>query len=349
MRRITLILSDLYLPIEGGPQDTGRGASFAAALDLPNLDWLLRFAGRVERIGDWRSWLSADLGGFDLARMSVAECCALGSLPESSARTAWFATPVYLEARIDHVRLADRGLLRLGDDERETWRQSFALAFGPDYALHDAGERSFLLSGAAAARVASVDPARLLDADIGQALPTGPSAGELRRLGTEIEMWLHGSPINAARERARSRRVSAFWLWGGGSWVGGGDPAPVAVVKRGPGEKVQVFGGDPFLPALAGAPVSSAPQSFAALDAGDNRCVVEFAPMSGAKNESLTELDAHWFAPAREALSSGEIDTVDLVANDRWFRIAKYPRWRLWRRRTSWLAQLARRVPNAKA
>jgi hypothetical protein len=338
MRRITLILSDLYLP-----EEAGRGASFPAALDLPNLDWLLRFAGRVERVGDWRAWLSADLGVFDLARMSVAEVCARGSMPASSASTAWFATPVHLEARIDHVRLADRGLLRLGAEERETWKRDFALAFGPGYALHDAGERSFLLSGAAPTRAASVDPSRLLDADIGQALPTGPSAGELRRLGTEIEMWLHGAPANLAREKRRHRRVSALWLWGGG--LPGNDtgvPAPDATAKAPPHAKTVVHGGDPFLSAIAGASLSPAPASIAALDTREDRCIVELTPMSGSKTESLAELDAHWFAPARDALRRGDLTTVDVIANDRWFRITARSGWRFWRKRSSWLQQLAR-------
>lgn len=336
MRRITLILSDLFLP-----EEAGRGASFPAALDLPNLDWLLRFAAGVERIGDWRTWLSADLGAFDLARMSVAHCCALGSMPASSASNAWLATPVHLEARIDHVRLADRGLLRLGAEERETWKHDFALAFGPGFALHDAGERSFLLSGASPIRVASVDPSRLLDADIGQALPTGPSAGELRRLGTEIEMWLHGAPANLVREQRRQRRVSALWLWGGGLRSSSGGPAPPANASALPQATAGLYGGDPFLRALAGTS-STAPPGFAALDTRADRCVVELSPMSGPKNESLAELDANWFAPARETLTRGELDSVDLIANDRRFRIDARPGWRFWRRRSSWLQQLAR-------
>ena len=42
MRRLTLILSDLYLPEEARRGD----APFRRRVDLPNLDWLLRFAER---------------------------------------------------------------------------------------------------------------------------------------------------------------------------------------------------------------------------------------------------------------------------------------------------------------
>lgn len=340
MRRLSLILSDLFVPQDAAPE--------VAARDLPNLDWLLRFAVGAVRIPDWRSWLAAELGSAGAADLPVAQVCAQ-ALPGPVTGAVWLATPVHLEARLDHVRLADRGLLRLGADERQAWRSEFARSFGPQYALHDAGERAFLLSGPAATRVASVDPARLLDADIGAALPSVPSAGELRRLGTEIEMWLHGAAANAARERLRERRISALWLWGGGE-------AEVASRAAGPdtanGEQVQLHGGDPFLVALAGSasrPVTPAPASFAALDGRANRGVVELTPMSGLPGESLPMLDSAWFAPMRAALSDGRLDSIDLIANDRWFQVAARPAWRIWRKRSSWLAQLGRQLPDAKA
>jgi hypothetical protein len=349
MRRLTLILSDLYLP-----EGVTNGGVHAQAIELPELEWLMRFARRVEPIRDWRSWLIAELGVAGLSGVPVAQCCALGLLPATAASNCWLATPVHLQARLDHVRLADRGLLRPGADERRAWCEEFARAFGPEYALHDAGERTFLLSGLGASRVASVDPARLLDADIGQALPVVPAGGELRRLGTEIEMWLHGAALNTVRERARHRRISALWLWGGGA---ADSIAPVA--RPATPEVVQLFGGDAFLVALArevgtspGAmprQLSPAPRSFAALESGATHCVVELTPMSGPPEESLATLEPAWFTPAREALSSGDLECVDVIANDRWFRIAARPAWRIWRRRRSWLAQLGRGVPGAKA
>jgi hypothetical protein len=330
MRRLTLILSDLYLP-----EEAVRGGAFPSALDLPHLDWLLRFAGQAHHVGDWRRWLCGELGASHLAGLSVAQACAIGRWSAADASRAWLATPVHLEARLDHVRLADRGLLRLGAEEREDWMLDFARSFGPEYALHDAGERSFLLSGAAEVRAASVDPARLLDADIGRALPSGPSGGELRRLGTEIEMWLHGAAPNLARERARERRVSALWLWGGGV----ADPV-VPPAAPPPIEGIHLYGGDPFLSAL-GFTVLASP-AWATLDRGATHCVIELSPMSGPKSESLANLESLWFAPARDALRDGSLEALDLVANDRCFRIASRPSWRLWRRKSSWLAQLGR-------
>jgi hypothetical protein len=345
MRRLTLILSDLYLP------EDAAGGAIPAALELPSLDWLLRFANRAQRISDWRSWLSADLGALRLARLPVAQVCALGLLPPAAASSAWLATPVHLEARLDHVRLSDRGLLHVDPEERTSWRAEFAQIFGPQYALHDGGDRAFLLTGAAQATTVSVDPARLLDADIGDALPPSPAAKELRRLATEIEMWLHGARLNVTRDQSRARRVSALWLWGGGA----GD----ATQALGPDDHaldvLHMHGRDPYLLALAHLArqfgcivqqrlVNAAPRSFAELTDLAGRTVVELAPMSGPISESLAALEASWFAPMQAALSAGSLDRVDLVANDRWFDIAARPSWRIWRRRNPWLAQLARKA-----
>jgi hypothetical protein len=349
MRRLTLILSDLYLP-----EESVNDSRHAKPIELPNLEWLLRFARRVERIPDWRSWLSADLGDAHLSGVPLAQACAFGLLPAPIDSTCWLATPVHLEARLDHVRLADRGLLRPDSSERRAWCDEFARVFGPEYALHDAGERTFLLSGLSATHVASVDPARLLDADIGHALPSVPSSGELRRLGTEIEMWLHSAALNTARERASQRKISALWLWGGAPLD---TSAPSAINSSRP-ELMRCYGGDAFLVALARQasriryeipPVIPAPRSYAELDGNATRWVVELTPMSGPPAESLSVLDTEWFAPARAALSARQLDCVDVLANDRWFRITARPGWRVWRRHIPWLAQLGRDVSSAKA
>jgi hypothetical protein len=343
MRRLSLILSDFYLPMESGPEEAGT--AMPAALDLPNLDWLLRFARANELIHDWRTWLSADLGDLRFAQQSVAQACAFGLLQPEVARHAWLATPVHLEARLDHVRLADRGLLRVSAQENRSWCEEFARAFGPDYALHGAGECGFLLTGLAGGNVVSVDPARLLDSDIGHALPKGAASGELRRLGTEIEMWLHGAPLNTAR----ARRVSALWLWGGGQ---GKEQGHEALAGESAGFGVfRVHGRDPYLLALARLarqnPVTPAPSSLGALGEILDRVVVELAPMSGTNAETLAMLDANWLAPARAALNAGSLDALDLVANDRCFHLAPRPGWRVWRRQTSWLTQLGRRASKA--
>ena len=338
MRRLTLILSDLYLP-----EEAAGSASSPPPVDLPGLDWLLRFAERPRRIDDWRTWLAGQLGKTRFARLPVALACEM-KLLNRGIGDAWLATPVHLEARLDHVRLVDRGVLRIEAHQRAAWCEEFARVFGPQYSLHDIGERAFLLTGIAPTAAQTRDPLRLLDSDIAGALPRGPEAAELRRLGAEIEMWLHRAALNSRRERARELRISALWLWGGGLAPDEHRAASIA-----PMGEVRFHGDDPFLRALAESFARSherevrlapAPRAYSTVDPDAEQAVVELTPMTGPPEQSLHSLEANWFAPLRAALANGSLEACDLVANDRWFNIRARSGWKFWRRKVKWLEQL---------
>jgi len=331
MRRLTLILSDFYVS-----EEAGRDVSPPPTRELPNLEWLLRFADPPGAIGDWRRWLIEQTPpGWQ--QQSIAACSSYGHLDVEELKSAWFATPVALEARLDHVRLLDRGLLHLDESERASCRDEFTRIFGPTYQLKEGGARTFFLTGLPAKEVRTTDPARLIGNEIGPSLPAR-EAGDLRKLWTEIEMWLHGSAFNVARERAGKRRISALWIWGG-------DPMPRVLVESGLTARAYL-GGDPLIESLSrmGEAVKgsarAAPMHMQDVSATDGDVVVEFAALTGAPHESLPALDANWFAPARSALASGDLEWLELVANDRCFRIRARQQWKFWRRNRHWLASL---------
>jgi hypothetical protein len=329
MRRLTLILSDLYLPARA------TRASIPKALPLPAFEWLLRFS-HVRRIDDWRRWLARELGAATITDWPVAHVCALAhELPPEST---WMATPVALEARLDHVRLRDRGVLRLPPDQQRALRDEFEKVFGGDLALFAEGSPSLLLRGGPRSDIATHDPARLLDSDIGDALPrANAAAGDLRRLGAEIEMWLHSSAVNTAREAGGQRRVSSLWLWGGGEARAASAEKP----RFEPGD-VHLLGEDNLVRALLGLAnrdtTPDIPRAFG--DLAGAAGYVEFAPMSGRPSHALPEIERHWFAPARNALLSGELEELRIVANDRMFAVRAPARFKFWRRRRNWLESL---------
>jgi hypothetical protein len=319
MRRLSLILSDFYLP-----EDEAR-----EVVSMPNLEWLLRFANEVRPITDWRTWLASELGYKPEAIRPFANFAA--------ARSAWFATPVHLLAALDHVRLDARGVLTLASEERVALCAAFARTFGPQYALLDDGVRGFFLTGLAPAEVRSTDPARLLGADIATGLQSGASAGELRRLSAEIEIWLHAEPLNLARAQRSARPVSTLWLWGGGA-------APAMAASKPPPNDVEFSGDDAFLAAFArdaGKPVRPVSRDAAELDgrsAMPAHLVIALVPMSGEPRLSLADADRIWLGGARRMLERG--GAVDVVANDSAIRIQGRASWRLWRRRRTWVAGL---------
>jgi hypothetical protein len=327
MRRLTLILSDLYVP--EGSRD---------AVPAPNLEWLLRFARRRQPIADWRTWLASELGYNPEAVQPLAGF--------AGPAGAWFATPVHLLAALDHVRLDAHGLLDVARTERGEWCAAFARTFGPQYGLLDDDVRGFFLTGLAAADVLTTDPARLLGADIAPGLPRGENADELRRLAAEIEMWLHAEPLNVARARRGARPLSALWLWGGGM------ARRVAAPEARSGE-VEFFAHDVFVSALArdaGRAVRSVPEQPAALDESGldpaHRIVV-LAPMSSEPRMSLADVDRTWLGAAKSAVARG--DALDVVVNDWVLRISGRGSWRFWRRRVGWVAGLAHPSRGADA
>jgi hypothetical protein len=337
MRRLTLILSDVYLPEESDRTESS-GSPMADALAMPNLEWLLRFAGSHQATGEWRGRLADMLGLDHLRTAPPAQVAARDLLPAGLASQAWFATPVYFDLHINHVRLNARGMLRVDAIEGAQWCDAFARDFGADYALHYAGARGFLLTGLRSAGGPTLDPARLLGADV---TPGLRQAGDLVRLelaraATEFEFWMHASPLNAAREAARRPRISSLWLWGGGSpaVLGAAPPAP---------RKPMVFGDDPFLGGIArdiGSIVRAVPTGFETLPPDVADAVVELMPMSGPSEQALAKLESRWFAPVRAALARGALDRVELMANDRYWRIDRGGGWKFWRRRQGWLAAL---------
>ena len=336
MRRLTLILSDLYLPDERHP-----AGEFPQTHPLPGLSWLLSRADRTEHIGDWRRWLLIEVGG-PRVEVPLAGICAYELVSDAERETAWLATPVALEARLDHVRLIDRGLLHLDPDERAAVCAEFNRTFAPQYVLHDCNARAFILSGLRSP-AAVPDPARVLGNEIGPALP-GADAPELRRLWAEIEMWLHGSAFNDARERARKRRISSLWLWGGNA-------EPLGSHGQDPRD-LELYGGDPLIGALSRmrqSPRREVAKSLTHLAGSRGHVIAEFAVLTGEPQESLAALDADWFAAARHALESGALTRLDIVVNDRCFRITPRARWKFWRRQRGWLANLARRQEVPKA
>jgi len=86
MQRLTLILSDLYLP-EGN-----AGGEAPRIHDLPALSGLLRVAGGPEHIGDWRTWLLREIGG-RTTELPPATAAAAGRVSDAELETAWLATP----------------------------------------------------------------------------------------------------------------------------------------------------------------------------------------------------------------------------------------------------------------
>jgi hypothetical protein len=166
------------------------------------------------------------------------------------------------------------------------------------------------------------DPQQIQDQHIEHHLPAGAAAPHLRRLMSEIEMWLFEHPLNRARIADAASVVSALWLWGCGALVSSLPPVDGWAV-----------GDDPFFKAFA-----ARPDTAGAADGSD-----EPAPGSGVAVIGATpgtaewgDIESRWLERSVADLRLGRIARLELSAAERTFIVSARWRRRFWRRPRPW-------------
>lgn len=285
---------------------------------LPSLEqWLAR--GEVHALPDgWRQWLQLTLGGRRLAASPPASIAGAAVEGVPTDRPVWLATPLHFVAGLDTVRVHPAGQLPLTDAEQQALRLDFAREFaGTGWSLHGAGGRELLLalgSGYEAGEVRSDDPAMWLGADPRDGLPRGPGSGPLRRLGAELEMWLHRHPINEARAACGQLGVNALWLWGGGAAV------VRSQERQEPETDALVFADELFVDGLArclgwqAQPMPARWPSQPKASRSPGVTLVVAGPGAAADGRSLERIDRDWIAPALAEWRRGSHELTLLTA-----------------------------------
>ena len=127
------------------------------------------------------------------------------------------ADPVHLIPDRDQLVLLDSHALALEAHETEQLLAELNTVFAEDGWRFDAPrpERWYLhLPGSPKLRTHPLAAVR------GRAvrgyLPVGPDGKHWHRVMNEVQMLLHASPVNQAREAAGRPTVSSLWFWGGG-------------------------------------------------------------------------------------------------------------------------------------
>jgi hypothetical protein len=347
VREIVIVIGDLYLEPASPAPLPSRGASPDEA-PAPGIEHLARFGTKTTLPEGWRAWIARWLGLPQYAHEAPASIAAAALADAPVGRAVWLATPVHWIAGLTSLHVDRRSLLRLSDTELEQLAASFRDTFrGSEFELHPLEGGELLLSGpAVSAPPITTEAARMLLTPLAGALPAGAGAPALRRLSAEIEMWLHGHPVNGARARRGVPPVATLWLWGGGA------PATSRpVVSREIADAA--FGSDAYVRGLwrlAGGETRPMPVDWAAV-IGELRGprvlgVVEVAELLHANAswrlaDAIAEIDRRLISPALAALHRGQLDRLVLLANDRSLGVRAADRWRLWRRKRTSLEGLA--------
>lgn len=300
------------------------------------LERLLARAEPAVAVPDWRADALRIIAGADasLAPASAA-LAARGARSDpaplqpagGSGEWAFVATPVQLIAGPRGVHMPADGVLALEDAEVSALVGDFNRVFGGDGIRLHAGRGPLLLCTVPAPmRAATFAPEELAGRDILDFMPQGPDAGEVRRLMTEVQMWLHEHAINEDRAARAVPLISALWLWGAGStraplpavqgWAAGEDPLFGA------------FGSQAHYPGAVGSGV----------------IVVAHGPQS----PEWRDVEERWLAPAAADLKAGRLRRLLLSAADRRFELSARGARRFWRRARPW-PEYFREAPPPRA
>ena len=275
------------------------------------------------------------------------------------AASVFIATPVHYVAEMSNVRLAADGILSLSRPEAD------ALAADFNRVWHDAGMRLVStpsqIPAAGAARMASPrlfclsdrllevatrDPEEVLDRHIDRYLPAGADAPPLRRLMSEVEMWLFEHAVNRTRLADAAPAVNGLWLWGGGpalaslppveGWTAGEDPLFKSFAAR-PDRAGRMLEQTPQAPAGAGPRVGppqlpNAANALTGTHVASGVIVIDAEPGTDAWRDA----EARWLDRSVAHLRAGRIARLDLSSGQRCFSVKGRWDWRPWRRRRPW-------------
>ena len=255
-----------------------------------------------------------------LSRFGLSPDAAIGPLRRAGERTLdapvpghWLcADPVGLHFAREHLLLMDASELAIGDEESAELVAGLNEGFG-DIGRFEAGcaERWYL-------RVDEPPHARftpLADAvsrPVAYHLPTGNGADDWHRMINEIQVWLHGHPLNRAREADGRQPINSVWPWGAGALEEPSTAPGETIIANGP--LALGLGRSAGMRDAAGEL-----RDFGAI--GDNTlvCLDEAHQPALYRDlerwqQALRTLERDWFEPALQALRSGRLKRLQLTA-----------------------------------
>ena len=246
---------------------------------------------------------------------------------------------------LDPVRLRFEGRTLIVDDPQRlelTGEESAALAISLAPALAHLGQLEVISPHCWNLRLAASAPVfqPLLEAADRAAspLPMEAAYAPWRHAINEAQMLLHAHPVNQAREAAGRPLVNSLWPWGGGRLPEFGNSA-------GGSRHDALWCDDPVAQGIARLlqiDCAALPARFSAATARTPLAVydaLEHPARAGDAliwREQLARFEADWLAPALDALRSGRLDALrllapgDLAAVE--LQVSRHDLWKFWRK-----------------
>src|SRR5574343_1926499 len=326
--RLTLLVPELIWPEPNDQLTLGK-------LSLPGFEWLAARARFERQAKQPFETVLARLFGLDEAPFGPLRL--LGEASGGEARDGhWLcADPVHLRFHHERIILADAGAFDLDDEEAQALAASLNDTFADVGHFHIATSRRWYLR----LHEAVDHPVEPLSAMAGRRIDGELSGKESRltRWLNEVQMFLHGHPINERRQSEGKSAITSLLLWGGSPL--GTLPAPAGSA---------VWSSNPLASGLARAaniPAEPLPGTLSELLAqtcGDRQLVVLdtlLPPVlyedGQAWRNTWETLDRDWFVPLQGSAGK-RIDTLSIIAPTVYgvltWTLRGKDRWKFWRK-----------------
>lgn len=305
--RLTLLVPELIWPEPADQLTLGK-------LPAPGFEWLVAHAEFQRR--PRLPFEVALARQFDLTEPGYGALRLLGEdVSEAAVDGHWLcADPVHLRFHHERIILADAGALEIEDDEAAALVDALNAEFADIGEFHLATARRWYLRLNTPiehrAEPISAVAGRRVDSEISDKNAT------LTRWLNEVQMFLHGHPVNERRQSTGQPVINSLWLWGGGR-----------LAHPKPGRFTAVWSDNPLaigLARAAGTPVHPRPDGLATVLAlatsGTSPLIVLDSLLPPVLYEDAEgwratwqALEDDWFSPLRRALGR-QITNLNLVA-----------------------------------
>lgn len=319
----------LRFALPGLPDLVRRCAEHGEVTRLPAAEWLLaRARPAASAVSPWRDWVLSGSGlGPDVLAHFPAGPSTLALQTGRQPVGSWArAEPVHLLTAIDHLQLASPTPLPLDPEESEallaTLNQHFV---DSGFVFRGTSQSSWLCECPAGPAWESVEPSSVVGRNLRDLLPTGSGALRMRAVMNEVQMLLHGHPVNQRRGLVGRPAVNSVWLWGHGA----------AAVPEGVARGI-LLTDDEWLAGLwrLHRGIVRHVQDLSdtlGQDGAEVRVAIAAPAASGSEVEALRRMERCVFAPARAALAAGRASSVSLHTGSVALEIPAAARWCFWR------------------
>jgi hypothetical protein len=221
-RHVTLVVPGLLGPLAAPASDHDEAARLLCEGLSPRA--LERFLGRATRepVVVAEEGLAATLFGcFGVSRSGPdwPVAAVTRSVDAGGVDPRWTlrVDPVHLRASMGELMLADDTALRVSAPEAAALVAEINAELGePDLCIEALAPKRWYLCPQQPPRLVTRAPWDMVGVPIGANVPGGDDGARWRALVNDIQMILHASPVNRARESRGEAPVNSVWPWGGG-------------------------------------------------------------------------------------------------------------------------------------